>query len=149
MIRLDPTRSEAWSLRGLYAMNADNLPGAYEAYQNALARGGQIYFRLAHDHGMDQVPCFGMLTLDRTGMLFAGETGGHQYQWTYASIREAAMNEFYGSAVGMFHIKAQMPDGSKTFNFLAIRALDQQLVNRRPDAEMLLGFINRLKSGGR
>jgi tetratricopeptide (TPR) repeat protein len=151
MIRLDPSRSDAWALRGLHAMNSlDNLPAAYESYQNALARGGSIYFRLAHDHGMDEVPCFGMLTVNRSGAVYAGETGGHQFQWDYAAVREAAMNEFYGSAAGMFHIKAQMPDGTKSFNFIVVRAVDQQIVNRRPDAEMLLGFLNRLKqSSGR
>jgi tetratricopeptide (TPR) repeat protein len=145
MIRLDASRSEAWTLRGSLAINAfGNLSAAYEAYENALARGGPAYFRLAHDHGMDQQPCLGTLTITRALVEYEGDTGGHRYQWPYTAIQEAAINEFYGSALGMFHIKAQAPGGrSQTFNFASIRASDQQIINRRPDAEMLLGFINR------
>jgi regulator of sirC expression with transglutaminase-like and TPR domain len=148
MIRLDASRSEGWSLRGSLAMNAfDNLPTAYEAYENALARGGAIYFRLAHDHGMDQQPCTGMLTITSTSASYAGDTGGHRFNWPYATIQEAAINDFYGSALGMFHIKSQAQGSrSVTYNFVAIRLWDQQIVNRRPDAEMLLGFINRQRT---
>ncbi len=148
MIRLDASRSEGWSLRGSLAMNAfDNLPTAYEAYENALARGGAIYFRLAHDHGPEQQPCLGALTITGAAASYAGDTGGHRYTWPYASIQEAAINGFYGSAFGMFHIKSQPPGGrSETYNFAVVRQSDQQFVNRRPDAEMLLGFINRQRA---
>ena len=78
---------------------------------------------------------------------FAGDTGGHRYNWPYSTIQEAAINGFYGSAFGMFHIKSQPPGGrSETYNFAVMRQSDQQVVNRRPDAEMLLGFINRQRS---
>ena len=148
MIRLDASRSEGWSLRGSLAMNAfDNLPMAYEALQNALARGGDIYFRVAHDHGMEQQPCLGLLTISGALAVYAGETGGHRFSWPYATIQEAAINQVYGSAVGMFHIKSQPPGGrAETFNFVAVRMWDQQIVNRRPDAEMLLGFLNRQRA---
>ena len=121
----------------------DNLTAAYESFENALARGGDASFRLAHDHGPDQQPCFGVLSIAQGNVSFNGETGGHQFRWPYATIREAAINEFYGSAIGMFHIKAQGGDGTKTFNFAVVRPADRQIVNRRPDAEMLLGFVNR------
>jgi tetratricopeptide (TPR) repeat protein len=148
MIRLDASRSEGWSLRGSLAMHAfDNLPAAYEAYENALARGGAIYFRLAHDHGPDQQSCVGTLTITGASAEYAGDTGGHRFNWPYATIQEAAINQVYGSAVGMFHIKSQAPGTrSQTYNLSVIRQSDQQIVNRRPDAEMLLGFINRQRA---
>ena len=148
MIRLDASRSEGRTLRGSMAMNAfDNLPAAYEAFENALARGGSIYFRLAHDHGPEVPPCFGTLTITGAASAFAGDTGGHRYNWPYPTIQEAAINGFYGSAFGMFHIKSQPPGGrSETYNFAVMRQWDQQVVNRRPDAEMLLGFINRQRA---
>ena len=151
MIRLDASRSDGWTLRGSLAMNAfDNLPAAYESYENALARGGAIYFRLAHDHGLEQQPCLGTLTITGAGAAYAGDTGGHRFNWPYATLQEAAINQVYGSALGMFHIKSQPPGSrSVTYNFLAIRLWDQQIVNRRPDAEMLLGFINRQRAAPR
>lgn len=151
MIRLDASRSEGWSLRGSLAMHAfDNLAAAYEAYENAIARGGAIYFRLAHDHGLEQQPCLGTLTITGANAAYAGDTGGHRFDWPHATIQEAAINEFYGSAAGMFHIKSQAPGNrAQTYNFFVIRPLDQQVVNRRPDAEMLLGFINRQRAAAR
>jgi tetratricopeptide (TPR) repeat protein len=148
MIQLDASRSEGWSLRGMLAMHAfDNLPAAYEAFENALARGGAINFRLAHDHGPEQPQCVGTLTIAGAYAEYAGDTGGHRFNWPFATIQEAAINQFYGSALGMFHIKSQAPGNrSQTFNFFVIRQLDQQIVNRRPDAEMLLGFINRQRA---
>ena len=148
MIRLDASRSEGWSLRGSLAMHQfDNLPAAYEAYENALARGGAIYFRLAHDHGPEQPRCLGTLTITGAYAEYAGDTGGHRFNWPHATIQEAAINQVYGSALGMFHIKSQPPGTrSQTFNFFVIRQSDQQIVNRRPDAEMLLGFINRQRA---
>jgi tetratricopeptide (TPR) repeat protein len=144
MVRLAPGRPEGWALRGVLAMTAyDNLPLAYESFENALARGGDAAFRVAHDHGLDQVPCFGVMGMTAQGVSFRGETGGHQFQWPYPLIREAAINGLYGSAFGMFHIKTGPADGSKTYNFLVVRPTDPTIVNRRPDAEMLLGLINR------
>jgi tetratricopeptide (TPR) repeat protein len=146
MIRLDPARPDGYSLRGALLMWVDNLAGAYQSYEAALARGGGVYFRVAHDHSTDQAPCFGVLTISPTGVTYAGETGGHQFQFPYGSITEAAINDFYGSAVGMFHFKAQDGRRSATFNFVVVRPADTQIVNRRPDAEMLLGFVNRRRA---
>jgi hypothetical protein len=99
---------------------------------------------VAHDHQIDQQPCFGTITISGAGAEFTGDTGGHRFMFLYPTVQEAAINEFYGSAVGMFHIKAQPPGGrAQTFNFRAVCRSDQQIINRRPDAEMLLGFINR------
>ena len=96
---------------------------------------------------MDQQPCLGVLTITGASAAYAGDTGGHRFNWPYATIQEAAINQVYGSAFGMFHIKSQPPGSrSETYNFAAMRRWDQQIVNRRPDAEMLLGFINRLRS---
>jgi regulator of sirC expression with transglutaminase-like and TPR domain len=144
MIQLDPSRSEGWSLRGVLAMTAyDNLPVAYEAFENALSRGGDAAFRVAHDHGSDQMPCFGVIGVTTAGISFSGDTGGHQFRISFSSIREAAINQLYGSAFGMFHIKTVPGDGNRTFNFAVVRATDATIINRRPDAEMLLGLINR------
>jgi tetratricopeptide (TPR) repeat protein len=145
MIRLDPARSEGWTLRGSLAMVAfDNLAMAYESYQNALSRGGVVAFRVAHDHGMDQAPCFGPLYLSPAGVEFAGETG-HRFNWPHTAIQEAAINDFYGSALGMFHIKTARASGGSTFNFAVVRPADVQFVNRRADADMLLSLLNRFK----
>lgn len=144
MIQLDPGRADAWSLRGMLAMTAyDNLPAAHESFENALARGGDAAFRVGHDHGTDQAPCFGVIGVTANGISFSGDTGGHQFRLPYSSIREAAINQLYGSAFGMFHIKTGPADGNRTFNFVVVRPTDSTIVNRRPDAEMLLGLINR------
>ena len=144
MIRLDANRSEAWSLKGTLAMNFDNLPSAHENFENALSRGGAIFFRVGHDHGGDQMPCFGVLELSPAGVTYSGEAG-HRFNWPLAVISEAALNDFYGVLLGMFHIRAQAAGRPSTFNFAVVRNTDAQVVNRRPDAEMLVGFINRLR----
>ena len=147
LIQNDPARSEGWALRGAMAMTVyNNLPAAYESYQMALARGGAVAFRLLHDHGPDQTPCGGTLTISAQSVLFDGGGAGHRFQWPLAAIREAAINDFYGSNFGMFHIKAQTPDGSKNFNFAVVRPNDVQLVNRRADADMLLRLMNQRRS---
>jgi hypothetical protein len=147
LIETEPARSEGWALRGAMAMAVyDNLPVAYESYVKALARGGAVAFRLLHDHGSNQTPCGGTLTVTPESIHFDGGAGGHRFQWPFAAIREAAINEFYGSALGMFHIKAQMPDGAKNFNFAVVRPSDVQVVNRRADADMLLRIVNQRRS---
>jgi hypothetical protein len=115
----------------------------------ALARGGAVAFRLLHDHGPDQAPCGGTFTITSESIQFDGGGGGHRFQWPVAAIREAAINDFYGSTFGMFHIKAQTLDGSKNLNFAVVRPNDVQLVNRRADADMLLRLVNqrRLTAG--
>ena len=56
MIRLDASRPEGWALRGSLMLNLfDNLPGAYQSFQNAIDRGGMIFVRVGHDHGPEQV----------------------------------------------------------------------------------------------
>jgi tetratricopeptide (TPR) repeat protein len=145
MIRLDGTRSEAWSLKGTLAMNNfDNLPAAHENFENALSRGGTIFFRVGHDHGSELAPCFGMMGLSPAGVTYSGETG-HKFNWPLEAISEASLNGFYGVLLGMFHIRAQASGRPTTFNFAVVRHTDAQVVNRRPDAEMLVGFINRLR----
>ena len=147
LIEADPARSEGWALRGAMAMTVyNNLPVAYESYLIALSRGGAVAFRLLHDHGSDQTPCGGTLTVTPESIQFDGGAGGHRFQWPFAAIREAAINEFYGSAFGMFHIKAQTPDGAKNFNFAVVRPNDVQVVNRRADADMLLRIVNQRRS---
>ena len=42
----------------------------------------------------------------------------------------------------MFHIKADFNDGTKNFNFAAARSTDLRVVNRKPDAELLLRLVN-------
>jgi len=103
-----------------------------------------IYFRLAHDHGADQMPCFGLMELSPAGLTYSGDTG-HKFTWPLGTVTEAGLNGFYGMLVGMFHIRVQVDRGATTFNFAVVRSTDPQVINRRPDAEMLVGFINRLK----
>ena len=86
------------------------------------------------------------MTVTPESIQFDGGAGGHRFQWPVAAIREAAINEFYGSAFGMFHIKAQTPDGAKNFNFAVVRPNDAQVVNRRADADMLLRIVNQRRS---
>jgi tetratricopeptide (TPR) repeat protein len=147
LIRLDPARSEAWSLRGAVALNVfGDVAAARESYENALSRGGRVAFRVVHDHGSGQPPCVGTLFVTPAGIDFTPTAGGHQFQGSYPTIHEAAINDIYGAQYGMFHVKAQVNDGIRNFNFVVVRSTDQKLVNRRPDAEMLLGLVNRLKS---
>jgi hypothetical protein len=147
LIRLDPARSEGWSLRGAVALNVfSDLTAARESYENALSRGGRVAFRVVHDHGAGQPPCIGTLFVTPTGIDFTPTAGEHRFQWSYPTVREAAINDVYGAQYGMFHVKAQMNDDTRNFNFVVVHSTDQKLVNRRPDAEMLLGLVNRRKS---
>ena len=74
-----------------------------------------------------------------------GEPCGHQLQWPLNDITEAAINPFYGAGVGMLHIKAQTGRRTDTFNFFVVHVTDQVAINRRPEAELLVGLINGLK----
>ena len=145
LVRLDPARSEAWSLKGALALNVgDNVTAAHEHYEHALARGGTVYFRVAHDHGQDLPPCIGSLALSTTGIMYSSD-GGHRFEWPYVQVTEAEMNKFYGVLIGMFHLRVQAAGRGATFNFAAMRLSDQQVVERRLDAELVVGFINRLR----
>ena len=148
LIRLDGDRSEAWSLKGALALNvADNVSAAHEHYENALARGGTIYFRVAHDHGQDQLPCIGSMAISPAGVSYSAE-GGHRFDWPYAQVAEVDLNKLYGVLIGMFHVRVQADRRSATFNFAAMRNSDDRIVERRVDAQMLAGFINRLRQAG-
>lgn len=143
LIKLDPTRNEGWSLRGLFEIEAGgDLAAAHQSYENALARGGTVAFRVVHDHGSQQQFCVGTMFITPAGVEFTPETGDHRFRAPYAAIREASINGVYGSQVGMFHIKADFADGQKNFNFAAARSSDQRVVNRKPDAELLLRLVN-------
>jgi hypothetical protein len=147
LIRLDASRHEGWSLRGVLALNVyGDLAVARESYENAISRGGRAVFRVVHDHGSGQQPCGGSLFVTPTAIEFMPIAGDHRFQWPYATIREAAVNDIYGSQFGMFHIKAQMDGNTKNFNFAMLRTSDQQLMNRRADAEMLLELVSRQRA---
>jgi hypothetical protein len=147
MIRTEPARGEGWALRGLLAMQVyGNLPVAYQSYANALARGSKAGFRVVHDHGPDRPPCVGALELTAASLDFKADDGGHRFSWPLGTIRESAINAVYGSAFGMFHIKAQTPGAGDTFNFVVVRATDAQVVNRRPDAQMIVQLLNNQRA---
>ncbi len=148
LIRLDPGRSEAWTIKGALALDSDNLSAAHEYYENALARGGTVVFRVAHDHGQDQVPCIGTMSISPTGVLYSSD-GGHRFDWPYSQIAEADLNKLYGVLIGEFHLRVQVDRRSGSFNFAAMRFSDDRIVERKADAEMLTGFINRLRQAGR
>lgn len=145
MIGLDPSRPEAFSIRGAMLVDTNNLTAAYEAYQAALGRGGAIFFRLAHDHGNGLPPCVGAVAVSPAGVRFMGENGGHQLEWPLNAISEIAINDFYGMALGMLHVKTQAGRRTDTYNFVVVRAGEQQIVNRRPEAVLLVSLVNRLK----
>lgn len=145
MIALDPNRPEGWTLRGVGLITSNDWNGAAEAYQNALSRGGTVYFRLAHDHGSGLPPCFGDLAVSAASVSFAGESAGHQLQWPKNTISEAAINQLYGSAFGMLHFKTQNGRRVDTFNFAVVRPTDRQIINRRADAEVLVSLVNTVR----
>jgi tetratricopeptide (TPR) repeat protein len=149
LIRIDPARSEAWSIKGALALNAeDNPAAAHEYYENALARGGNVVFRVAHDHGQDQAPCFGSMSVSPAGVSYSSD-GGHRFNWPYAQIAEADLNKLYGMLIGMFHLRVQVDRRSLSYNFAAMRFSDDRVVERKADAELLTGFINRLRQASR
>ena len=143
MITLDASRPEGWSLKGAQMIDVNNFAGASEAYQNALERGGRVFFRLAHDHGGSLPPCIGNLMLTPDGAVFSGENGGHQLQMPLRDITEVAVNPYYGVLLGMMHIKTQVGRSNNTYNFAVVHVGDPQVLNRRPEAEVLVGLINR------
>ena len=150
LISSDPARGEGWALRGLLAMQVyGNLQVAYQSYSNAIARGGKASFRVVHDHGTDRPPCIGSLEMTAAALDFKADDGGHRFSWPLNVIREAAINGLYGSAVGMFHIKAPTPGSGDTFNFAATRVTDVQVVNRRADAQLILQMMNELRTAAR
>ncbi len=147
LIKLDPGRGEGWSLRGLLAMDVyADLPAAREAYENALSRGTAVVFRVVHDHGNQQQFCVGNLRLTGSGVDFTPETGDHRFQASYAAVKEAAFNGVLGSQLAMFHIKADLTGGTKNFNLVAVRSTDQQVVNRKANAELLLRLVNERRA---
>jgi len=148
LIRMNADRSEAWSLKGTLALSVGgNLAAAHENFENALARGGTIYFPVAHDHGNEQPPCFGSLAINRASLGYSSE-GGHRYDWRYADVAEADMNKLYGVLLGMFHVRAQADRRTVSYNFAAMRYGDPRVVERTADAQMIVGFINRLRQAG-
>ena len=78
--------------------------------------------------------------------MYAAE-GGHRFEWPYAQVVEADLNKLYGVLIGMFHVRMQVDRRSAVFNFAAMRFSDERVVERTTDAQMVVGFINRLRQG--
>ncbi len=114
-IRLDPNKPRAYSGLGelqLYIFN--DLNGASQNAQAAIAHGGEAVFHVRHDHSSDTftVQCTGKLYVSQSGVRFVPDTGSHAFEARKGDLREVKRNRgvtigFRQKAVDLhpFHIK--------------------------------------------
>lgn len=94
-IKMDPNKPRAYSgLAELQLYIFNDLTGATQNAQAALARGGDAVFHVQHDHSSNTftVACTGKLYVSQTGVRFTPDTGSHAFSARKAEIREIRKN---------------------------------------------------------
>jgi hypothetical protein len=94
-IKMDPNKPRAYSgLAELQLYIFNDLAGATQNAQAALARGGDAVFHVQHDHSSNTftVACTGKLYVSQTGVRLVPDTGSHAFNARKAEIREMRKN---------------------------------------------------------
>jgi hypothetical protein len=129
----EPGRPEAYeTLAAIYLQQGDFYQ-AYEMFDSAIRNGGKATFSMIHDHTRGNfdaganATCVGELTIQPAELTFEG-ADGHRFVTSWAELREAGSNRFFGSSIGGFHVKVTADGKSRNFN-LAPRSRDKREAN--------------------
>ena len=129
----DRDRPEAYETLAAIHLRRGDFYQAYEMFDSAIRRGGKATFVIMHDHtrgNFDSGPkdtCVGELTIQPAELAFEG-ADGHRFAASWAELREAGSNRFFGSSIGGFHVRLAADGKSRNFN-LAPRSRDKREAN--------------------
>jgi hypothetical protein len=140
-ISMDPSQPMAYQLLGfvqLYSKN--NVTAAKENMKLAVEKGGAAVFRTFHDHaeGTFASYCEGSLFVTKTDVTFKADDGKDTFEAIDQKIKEAKTNRFVGFQYGAFHIKVDLGNGSKNYNFAPA-------TKQKSEAKMITELIESYK----
>lgn len=129
----EPGRPEAYETLAAIYLRQGDFYQAYEMFDSAIRNGGKATFSMMHDHTRGnfdagaRATCVGELTIQPGALTFEG-ADGHRFATSWAELREAGSNRFFGSRIGGFHVKVTDDRKSRNFN-LAPRSRDKREAN--------------------
>jgi len=129
----EPGRPEAYETLAAIYLRQGDFYQAYEMFDSAIRNGGKATFSMMHDHTRGNfdagagATCVGELTMQPAELTFEG-ADGHRFATSWAELREAGSNRFFGSSIGGFHVKVTADGKSRNFN-LAPRSRDKREAN--------------------
>jgi hypothetical protein len=129
----EPGRPEAYETLAAIHLRQGDFYQAYEMFDSAIRYGGKATFSMMHDHSRGNfdadanATCVGELTIRPEELTFEG-ADGHRFTTSWAELREAGSNRFFGSSIGGFHVKVTADGKSRNFN-LAPRSRDKREAN--------------------
>jgi hypothetical protein len=129
----EPGRPEAYETLAAIYLRQGDFYQAYEMFDSAIRNGGKATFSMMHDHTRgnfdagEGATCVGELTLQPAELTFES-ADGHRFATSWAELREAGANRFFGSSIGGFHVKITADGKSRNFN-LAPRSRDKREAN--------------------
>jgi hypothetical protein len=129
----EPGRPEAYETLAAIYLRQGDFYQAYEMFDSAIRNGGKATFSMMHDHTRGNfdagagATCVGELTMQPAELTFEG-ADGHRFTTSWAELREAGSNRFFGSSIGGFHVKVTADGKSRNFN-LAPRSRDKREAN--------------------
>lgn len=149
VVAAEPGRPEAYETLAAIHLRQGDFYQAYEMFDAAIRKGGKATFSMMHDHtrgNFDEgakATCVGELTIQPDELTFES-ADGHRFATSWAELREAGSNRFFGSSIGGFHVKVSSDGKSRNFN-LAPRSRDKREANIILD--LLIENAQRLDSG--
>jgi hypothetical protein len=144
-----PGRPEAYETLAAIYLRQGDFYQAYEMFDSAIRNGGKATFSMMHDHDRGsfdagaKATCVGALTIQPEELTFEG-ADGHRFATSWAELREAGSNRFFGSSIGGFHVKVTADGKSRNFN-LAPSSRDKREANIILD--LLIEIAQRQDSG--
>jgi hypothetical protein len=128
-----PGRPQAYETLAAIYLRQGDFYQAYEMFDSAIRNGGKATFSMMHDHTRGNfdagagATCVGELTIQPAELTFES-ADGHRFVTSWAELREAGSNRFFGSSIGGFHVKITADGKSWNFN-LAPRSRDKREAN--------------------
>jgi hypothetical protein len=118
----EPNRPEAYEAMAGINLTKKDYAQARERIESALAKGGKATFTAIHDHSRGNFDsddpkstCVGELTILADEVRFEPREGTDRFSASWANVRDAGSNKFFGSGRGGFHVTVS--DGGKYKNF--------------------------------
>jgi hypothetical protein len=118
----EPNRPEAYEAMAGLSLRKKDYGQARELIESALAHGGKASISIIHDHsrgnfdkGDTKATCVGDLIILANEVKF--ETAGDdRFSASWADVRNAGSNRFFGSGIGGFHVAINAGGKYKNFN---------------------------------
>jgi hypothetical protein len=138
----EPARPEAYEAMAGISLRKRDYGQARDLLGSALAHGGRATFALIHDHvrgnfdkGDPKATCVGELIILADQVRFESYTDGDRFSASWAEVREAGSNRFFGSGIGGFHVAITTGGKYKNFN-LAPESKD------KAEGKLILDLLN-------